>query len=65
MATNVRFAANVFPDDVLQCGGEILELVEEPCGGGVVNCAVWQRNQAGETILSGQASARMPLRPQS
>ena len=65
VATTVRFAANVFPDDVLECGGEILELVGESRGGGVINCAVWQRNQAGETILSGQASARMPLRPRS
>lgn len=63
IATKMRFAANVFPDDVLQCGGEILELVEEPAGNGVVNCAVWQRNQAGETILTGEASARIPSRP--
>ena len=63
IATKMRFAANVFPDDVLQCGGEILELVEEPAGNGVVDCAVWQRNQAGETILAGEATARIPSRP--
>jgi len=58
----MRFAANVFPDDVLQCGGEILELAEEPGGGGVVNCAVWQRNQDGQIILTGEAKGRVPSR---
>ena len=62
VATKMRFAANVFPDDVLQCGGEILDLLEEPGGGGVVNCAVWQRNQDGQTILKGEAKGRVPGR---
>ncbi len=62
VATKMRFAANVFPDDVLQCGGEILDLVAEPGGGGVASCAVWQRNQNGQTILKGEAEGRMPGR---
>ena len=62
VATKMRFTANVFPDDVLQCGGEVLDLVEEPGAGGVVNCAVWQRNQDGQTILKGEAKGRLPGR---
>ena len=62
VATKMRFAANVFPDDVLQCGGEIVELSEAPGGGGLVSCAVWQRNQDGQIILKGEASGRMPGR---
>ena len=62
VATKMRFAANVFPGDVLECGGEILELAEESDGGGVVNCAVWQRNQDGQTILKGEAKGRVPGR---
>ena len=62
VATKMRFVANVFPGDVLECGGEILELVEELGGGGVVNCAVWQRNQDGQTILKGKAKGRVPGR---
>ena len=62
VATKMRLAANVFPDDVLQCGGEIVELSEAPGGGGLVSCAVWQRNQDGQIILKGEASGRMPGR---
>jgi acyl dehydratase len=62
VATKMRFAANVFPDDVLQCGGEIVELSEAPGGGGLVSCAVWQRNQDGQIILKGEASGRVPGR---
>ena len=62
VATKMRFAANVFPDDILTCGGEVLALGPEEAGGGIVTCAVWQRNQKGETILKGEAKARIPLR---
>ena len=62
VATKMRFAANVFPDDVLQCGGEIVELSEALGGGGLVSCAVWQRNQDGQIILKGEASGRVPGR---
>ena len=62
VATKMRFAANVFPDDTLTCGGEVLALAPEEAGGGIVTCAVWQRNQKGETILKGEAKARIPSR---
>jgi len=62
VATKMRFAANVFPDDILTCGGEVLALAPEKAGGGIVTCAVWQRNQKGETILKGEAKARIPSR---
>ena len=62
VATKMRFAANVFPDDTLTCGGEVLALAPEEAGGGIVTCAVWQRNQKGETILTGEAKARIPSR---
>ena len=62
VATKMRFAANVFPEDTLTCGGEVLALAPEEAGGGIVTCAVWQRNQKGETILKGEAKARIPSR---
>lgn len=62
VATKMRFAANVFPEDTLTCGGEVLALSPEEAGGGLVTCAVWQRNQKGETILKGEAKARIPSR---
>ncbi len=62
VATKMRFAANVFPDDILTCGGEVLALGPEEAGGGIVTCAMWQRNQKGETILKGEAKARIPSR---
>ena len=62
VATKMRFAANVFPDDILTCGGEVLALGPEEAGGGIVTCAVWQRNQKGETILKAEAKARIPSR---
>ena len=63
VATKMRFAANVFPDDMLSCGGEVLALTPLEAGGGIVTCAVWQRNQKGDTILKGEAKARIPSRP--
>ena len=60
LATKMRFAANVFPDDILTCGGEVLAVVPMEAGGGIVTCAVWQRNQKGESILKGEAKARIP-----
>ena len=62
VATTMRFAANVFPDDILTCGGEVLALAPLVEGAGIVTCAVWQRNQKGETILKGEARARVPSR---
>ena len=62
VATKMRFAANVFPDDILTCGGEALAVTPMEAGGGIVTCAVWQRNQKGETILKGEAKARVPSR---
>ena len=62
VATKMRFAANVFPEDTLTCGGEVLALAPEKAGGGIVTCGVWQRNQKGETILKGEAKARIPSR---
>jgi len=64
VATKMRFAANVFPDDILICGGEVLAVAPMATGGGIVTCAVWQRNQKGETILKGEAKARIPSRCQ-
>jgi acyl dehydratase len=63
VATKMRFAANVFPDDILTCGGEVLAVTPAEAGGGIVTCAVWQRNQKGDTILKGEAKARIPPRP--
>ena len=62
VATKMRFAANVFPDDILTCGGEVLALAPLEEGAGIVTCALWQRNQKGETILKGEAKARIPSR---
>ena len=62
VATKMRFAANVFPDDILTCGGEVVAVVPMEAGGGVVTCALWQRNQKSETILKGEAKARIPSR---
>ena len=62
VATKMRFAANVFPGDILTCGGEVLAVAPSEAGGGMVTCAVWQRNQQGETILKGEAKARIPSR---
>ena len=60
ISTRIRFAANVFPEEVLFCGGDIIGLEPLDAGGGVVACSVWQRNQEGTTILSGEARARFP-----
>ena len=62
VATKMRFAANVFPDDILTCGGDVLAVAPLETGGGIVTCAVWQRNKKGETILKGEAKARIPSR---
>ena len=62
VTTKMRFVANVFPDDILTCGGEVLAVAPIEAGGGIVTCAVWQRNQKGETILKGEAMARIPSR---
>ena len=62
VATKMRFAANVFPDDILTCGGEVLAMAPPKGGSGIVTCAVWQQNQKGETILKGEARASIPSR---
>ena len=62
VATKMRFSANVFPDDILTCGGEVLALEQVEQGGGVITCAVWQRNQKGENILKGEVKALIPSR---
>ena len=60
VSTRIRFAANVFPEDVLHCGGEITDLDPSQEGGGIATCALWQRNQEGTTILLGEAKGRVP-----
>ena len=62
VATKMRFSANVFPDDILTCGGEVLALEQVEQGGGVITCSVWQRNQKGENILKGEVKALIPSR---
>ena len=62
VTTKMRFAGNVLPDDILICGGEVLALAPIEAGGGIVTCALWQRNQRGATILKGEAKARIPSR---
>jgi hypothetical protein len=59
VSTNIRFSANVFPDDNLYCGGEI-ETLE--CGDvhDIVHCRVWQKNEGGTPILTGKAAGRLP-----
>ena len=59
ISTKMRFAANVFPGDILHCGGEILALSSQGGGGGVVTCALWQHNQNGQIILNGEAKGRL------
>ena len=59
VSTEIRFSANVFPDDHLYCGGEI-EALE--CGEGhdLVHCRLWQKNDDDTPILTGVASGRLP-----
>mgnify|MGYP001169703358 FL=1 len=59
VSTDIRFSANVFPDDHLYCGGEI-EFLESGDAHDVVHCRVWQKNQDGTPILTGKAAGRLP-----
>ena len=59
--TNLRFAANVFPGDLLTCGGVVTRTYhsnDEPR----VDCEIWQQNQKGEKILTGEATFTLPKR---
>ena len=59
--TRLRFAANVFPGDRLTCGGVVTRTYhanDEPR----VDCEVWQQNQKGEKILTGEATFTLPKR---
>jgi acyl dehydratase len=59
VSTDIRFSANVFPDDHLYCGGEI-EALEPGEVHDVVHCRVWQKNESGTPILTGKAAGRLP-----
>ncbi len=59
--TTLRFAANVFPGDSLTCGGVVIRTYhanDEP----LVDCEIWQQNQKGEKILTGEATFTLPKR---
>ena len=59
--TKLRFAANVFPGDRLTCGGVVKRTYhanDEPR----VDCEIWQQNQKGEKILTGEATFTLPKR---
>ena len=51
----MRFAANVFPDDILTCGGEVLAVAPMEAGGGIVT-AVWHRSKGETTKRRGEGS---------
>lgn len=57
--TELRFAANVFPDDMLTCGGTVIRTYRED-GEPRVDCQIWQQNQKGEKILVGEATFTLP-----
>lgn len=57
--TKIRFAANVFPDDLLTCGGTVTRKYYEN-GEPRVDCQIWQQNQKSERILVGEATFTLP-----
>ena len=57
--TKIRFASNVFPGDMLTCGGTITRKYHEN-GEPRVDCQIWQENQKGEKILTGEATFVLP-----
>ncbi|MGE0682327.1 MAG: MaoC/PaaZ C-terminal domain-containing protein [Candidatus Binatia bacterium] len=57
--TKIRFASNVFPEDKLTCGGMITRKYREN-GEPRVDCQIWQENQKGEKILTGEATFTLP-----
>jgi len=59
--TKIRFAANVFPDDLLTCGGTVTRKYYEN-GESRVDCQIWQQNQKSERILVGEATFTLPER---
>jgi acyl dehydratase len=59
--TKIRFAANVFPDDLLTCGGTVTRKYYEN-GEPRVDCQIWQQNQKSEQILVGEATFTLPER---
>jgi hypothetical protein len=59
--TKIRFAANVFPDDLLTCGGTVTRKYYEN-GEPRVDCQIWQQNQKSERILVGEATFTLPER---
>jgi acyl dehydratase len=59
--TKIRFAANVFPDDLLTCGGTVTRKYYEN-GEPRVDCQIWQQNQKSERILVGEATFTLPGR---
>jgi acyl dehydratase len=59
--TKIRFTANVIPDDLLTCHGNITRKYrdnDEPR----VDCQIWQENQKSEKILVGEATFTLPER---
>ena len=61
ISTQIRFTANVFPDDILICKGKVSELRTQ-ADYGLVECDLWQENQDGMTILKGKARGKLLVR---
>ena len=59
--TKLRFASNVFPNDLLTCRGTVIRKYIEN-GEPRVDCHIWQENQKGEKILVGEATFTLPER---
>ena len=59
--TKLRFAASVFPDDMLTCGGVVTRTYHDN-GEPRVDCQIWQENQKGEKIITGVATFTLPER---
>jgi len=62
--TKIRFAANVFPDDLLMCTGTVTRKYREN-GEPRVDCQIMQENQKGEKILVGEATFTLPEKQRS
>ena len=58
--TKVLFVGNAFPDDMLTCRGAITRTYRSDDGEPRVDCHIWQENQHGERILSGEATFTLP-----
>ncbi len=59
--TKIRFVANVFPDDVLNCRGTVLRTYRQN-NETLVDCRIWQERQNGEKTLVGEATFTLPER---